>query len=166
MCSVLPQNDILFIDHILSAIQPQNVPWTSFLSETIQTFWHVISNLNFVKGSPQSQDGNGVAMIQVSSTKQNIRDVFDLETRMGLFWASKRKFWKFELSRWEKLAASQKCLGYLHWLLSSVWEEKQICIPYVFLSMRHLYILYFFAEIYFSLCLQILFIFCHQTTYR
>ena len=32
-----------------------------------------------MKGSPQSQDGNGVAMIQVSSTKQDIKDVSDLE---------------------------------------------------------------------------------------
>ena len=38
-----------------------------------------------MKGSPQSQDGNGVAMIQVSSTKQNIKDVSDLETCMDYF---------------------------------------------------------------------------------
>ena len=38
-----------------------------------------------MKGSPQSQDGNGVAMIQVSSTKQNIKDVSDLETFMDFF---------------------------------------------------------------------------------
>ena len=35
-----------------------------------------------MKGSPQSQDGNGVAMIQVSRTKQNIKDDSDLETCM------------------------------------------------------------------------------------
>ena len=44
-----------------------------------------------MKGSPQSQDGNGVAMIQVSSTKQNIKDVSDLETCMDYFFASKKK---------------------------------------------------------------------------
>ena len=53
-----------------------------------------------MKGSPQSQDGNGVAMIQVSSSKQNIKDDSDLETCMDF---STEDFSELPWRSWEGL---------------------------------------------------------------
>ena len=64
-----------------------------------------------MKGSPQSQDGNGVAMIQVSSTKQNIKDVSDLETCMDYFELPGRIYESLNFPAEKNLATSQKYLG-------------------------------------------------------
>ena len=64
-----------------------------------------------MKGSPQSQDGNGVAMIQVSSTKQNIKDVSDLETCTDYFKLPGRSCESLNFPAEKNLATSQKYLG-------------------------------------------------------
>ena len=64
-----------------------------------------------MKGSPQSQDGNGVAMIQVSSTKQNIKDVSDLKTCMDYFELPGRSCESLNFPAEKNLATSQKYLG-------------------------------------------------------